>query len=293
MIRFAAIFLALVGTQTAHAVSQAFTKKTPTALLNVPRGGAIIDAETAAKVAGGVFLAQGVAMTLAPKPQLNMFGDDSPNSASVELMRRIGCFQLASGIAAYTLIFNDYGVEKAIGLGLLPMTATLLSGLLNDNYSSTGLQKSGDIIGTLIFGGASLSNLLGLNWANTAAKAAAVLCLIGGVTMGFDQSLGYKTWFDRKVENEKEKATASAVGVTSLVAGTTISYLAWGGATDAVHALLRATFIFALGLLKWNYMGDGEAMVPGGPSDFLNLSTLVTIFITGLAATQFNTIIGK
>eukprot|EP00970_Alexandrium_tamarense_P019915 scaffold14603_cov214-Alexandrium_tamarense.AAC.9 len=55
MIRFAAIFLALVGTQTAHAVSPAFTKKTPTAaLLNVPRGGAIIDAETAAKVAGGV-----------------------------------------------------------------------------------------------------------------------------------------------------------------------------------------------------------------------------------------------
>lgn len=187
-------------------------------------------------------------MSLGPLPAAKMFGIDNPTPASVEMIRRTGAAQLCVYLISYALIFNNLGVNSAIGLGLLPMMACVIAALLNDNYDKTGMKKDGDIAGLVVFGSAVLANLFKVfNWASTeTSKIASIFVLLGGLSMTIDHSIGSKMWFNREVKDGKEKAVCSTIGVTLLFAATPLLYLAFGDETQVVTALLRALFVFSL-----------------------------------------------
>ena len=185
-------------------------------------------------------------MSLGPLPAAKMFGIDNPTPASVEMIRRTGAAQLCVYLISYALIFNNLGVNSAIGLGLLPMTACVIAALLNNNYDKTGMKKDGDIAGLIVFGSAVLANLFKVLNSTVTAKIASIFVLLGGLSMTFDQSIGTKMWFNREVSDGKEKAVCGTIGVTLLFAATPLVTLAFGDETQVVTALLRALFVFSL-----------------------------------------------
>jgi hypothetical protein len=158
------------------------------------RGGAgPIDTTTAAKCICGLWLAQGVAGTLAPEMNLKTYGGSDASAANLTnqmLMRRVGLSVLSSGVLAFSSLFKDYSLNTAHALAAVIWGSEWLYSLLND--LSTKLQapgKEGDIVGLALASACLYGCLTDADWALTAIKGITGYAGLAGLSCAF---LGYK-----------------------------------------------------------------------------------------------------
>ncbi len=104
-----------------------------------------LDASLVAKAAIASPLVQGTVSTLAPEKAIAQYGSD-PTPASTVFMRRIGVSGLHVAAMAFGMISKGWDVNTAAGTEAIIWSTEILKGLLNDESSAVGYDKTSMVV---------------------------------------------------------------------------------------------------------------------------------------------------
>lgn len=225
------------------------------------RGGAgPIDAETAAKVVGGLAITAGSVFTVGDKFCLKVYdveGGMSPTDTRFITDHNLSI--LAAGLVMYSLLFRkDISFNLAMALGNLPWTFRALSNLLNESSKTTGPSNMGSSIGLAVGAVAMYAGLTDAAWSSSAFKTAAVFGLASGLPLLLAPGKAAKLW-ELKGTTEITNGMLTGVGVTLTGLGALLTSLAWGD--DIVTAVGKKAIVDALGGIKAMYFSPEWASI--------------------------------
>jgi hypothetical protein len=256
-----------LASQTFAEGSKAFVLPRSNAVLEkqlAVRGGAgPIDSTTAAKCLCSLWLAQGVAGTLAPEMSLKGYGGNDGNDALAAnplnqmIMRRISLAVLSTGVIAFSYVFKDYSVNTASALTAAIWGAEWLHSLLN-NLSAKGQApgKEGEIVGLALASACLYSCLTNADWALAAIKGLTGYAGLAGLTCAF---LGYKNasklWALGELDN-LGKALIGSVGASLFTLFIVAYTTAWEG-RDIETAIGRACLAGLFFMTKYLFITSG------------------------------------
>jgi hypothetical protein len=226
------------------------TRESPRAKQLEVRGGAgPISAETAAKLYGGLMLAQGAAVTLAPGPALEAFGGSSKNPVNKKLMMRTGLTLLSQGILAYCMLFNNFGINRAFFLVGIMWAAEALRSIMNGEPSTIGPTIARELTSLAFWLPTIYATMKNLDCASDARKVVSVFALLSGLSC-VNAKFGAKFW-DITTDSLGE-ALVSSIGIYFLTLGVASCSLAWNG--DIVKAMGHASLALLIGGIKLRFV---------------------------------------
>lgn len=225
------------------------------------RGGAgPIDAETAAKVVGGLAITAGSVFTVGDKFCLKVYdveGGMSPTDTRFITDHNLSL--LSAGLVMYSLLFRkDISFNLAMALGNLPWTFRALGNLLNESAKTTGPSNMGSSIGLAVGAAAIYAGLTDAAWASSAFKTSAVFGLASGLPLFLTPGKAAKLW-GLKGTTEITNGMLTGVGLTLTGLGAFMTSLAWGD--DIVTAVGKKVIVDALGGIKAMYFSPEWASI--------------------------------
>lgn len=248
-------FLLAAAAGSADAVAPSFLprKSLATSRALELRGGAgPIEAETAAKVVGGLAIATGSVFTVGDKFCLKAYdveGELSPTDARFVIDHNLSI--LSAGLVMYSLLFRkDISWNLAMALGYMPWTFRALGNLLNECSKTTGPSNIGSSLILAVGAAAMYGGLSGTAFASSAFKASAAFALASGLPCLLVPEEASKLW-EMKGATEMTTGMITGVGVTLTGFGAFVVSLAWGD--DIITAVGKKAIVDALGLIKAMY----------------------------------------
>ena len=273
MITRALSFIAALATtaESAAAAAAPFGLKSKSLLkthaLELRGGAGPIDAESAAKVVGGLAITTGSVFTVADKfcnKSYGVDGDLSPTDAQLTIKHNLSI--LSAGLVMYSLLFrNDISWNLAMALGNLPWAFKALADLLNESAKTTGPSNIGSSLIFLFASTAAYGGWIAANWAGNAFKAASAFAFVSGLPCLLAPGVASRLW-ELKGVTEMTNGMITGVGVTLTGMGAFMAALAWGD--DVITAVGKKALVDILSLIKtmyfspeWASLGISKALV--------------------------------
>jgi hypothetical protein len=250
-------FLSGASSDSVFAPSRFAVKKTRNAVasresrplakqLEVRGGAGPIAAETAAKIYGGLMIAHGAALTLAPGPTLEAYGSSSKNPLNKKIMMRTGLSLVSQGIYAYCMLFNNFGINRAFSLSAFMWIAEGLRAIMNGEPSTIGPSIAGELSNLAVMLPTTYAIMNNLDWASNARKVGAVYTVACGLSCGIDPKFAAKCW--GITTDSLGEALVSLIGMYLFTLGVASCSLAWNG--DIVKAMGHASLALLIGVIK-------------------------------------------
>ena len=162
--------------------------------LAVRGGGGPIEPATAANIMGGLYLAQGAMMSLAPLKTLESYGYDPEEfkgQSDLAMVRRGGLSTLSLGLIVFALHMQNYSSNTALAL----MASVWVAEWFHTLANGTQLSVSGDSIGLALSSATVYGCVTDADWAPLATKAFCGFGLFAGFAMTFLSNETVKTIF--------------------------------------------------------------------------------------------------
>eukprot|EP00956_Cyclotella_meneghiniana_P037999 scaffold147603_cov72-Cyclotella_meneghiniana.AAC.1 len=225
------------------------------------RGGAgPIEAETAAKVVGGIAITAGSVFTVSDKFCLKAYdvqGELSSTDARLVTDHNISI--LGAGLVMYSLLFRkDISFNLAMALGNLPWTFRALSNILNECSKTTGPSNMGSSMGLAVGAATMYAGLTDAAWASSVFKASAIFGLASGLPLLLAPGAAAKLW-EIKGATDMTNGMLTGLGVTLTGLGALLTSLAWGD--DIITAVGKKAMVDALACMKAMYFSPEWASI--------------------------------
>ena len=243
------LLLVLVLLGTASARSKAFAPRL-NRQLSIRGGAGPLDSTLVAKAAIGSLLVQGTISTLAPEKAIEQYGSD-PTLPSAVFMRRIGVSALSIAAMAFGMISKGWDVNTAAGVEAAIWSTELLKGLLNDESSAVGYDKTSMVVWLALHVACAYVYFTDASCSSTVLKSFAIFVIATCSPLAFFPTEGLKAYgFDSGKTTNIDKTYLKGLGAWTAAIGVFLLSVANGvDATKALgYAFVPPTLLCAISL---------------------------------------------